>query len=278
MNWVFLGWLSIYPHSVQGGLCWQDIAKSSDLHVCQFHIYIFPLSLFLLLLGSCNSHEEVLFSSNFFLEMAASLWPLLFFQTRAEFISHQGVKSSGPLVLKGSTCCWVLEDWCFTTKSNKIRFRIQTNQCSASNLSLLFVSCIWFVINSWVNIETCLNTDNEINNERPTIPNRLTVWCQLELFAFQRWFPHSLTLSKICMWQWCSGPKCGLVRALQSYDSVEVIFRMDLLHKWFGWNLHCEIRVVVAILSNVIQEKKKEPISIKSPFLFLIVSCHLMLA
>lgn len=36
-------------------------------------MFFFPLSLFLLPLQSCNSHEEVLFLSNFFLEMADSL-------------------------------------------------------------------------------------------------------------------------------------------------------------------------------------------------------------
>lgn len=98
---------SAYPHFVKGGLCWPDTAKISDLLIYQFHVF-FPLSLFLLPLRSCNSHEEVLFLSKFFLETAALLWPLLFFWTTVEFNSHQGVKSmSGSLVLKGSTCYWV---------------------------------------------------------------------------------------------------------------------------------------------------------------------------
>lgn len=151
MNWVFLGWLSIYPHFVKGGLCWPDIAKSSDLHICQFHIYFFPLSLFLLLLRSCNSYEEVLFLSNFFLEMAASLWPLLFFQTRVEFISHQSVKSSGPLVLKGSTCCWLLEDWCFTTKSKKIKSDLESKQISVQHQICL--CCLSAVFGLWSTAE-----------------------------------------------------------------------------------------------------------------------------
>lgn len=106
--------------------------------VCQFHINFFPLSLFLLLLGSCNSHEEVLFLSNFFLEMATSLWPLLFFQTRVEFISHQGVKSSGPLVLKGSTCSLKTD----VSPLNLIKSDLESKQISVQHQICLQICCL----------------------------------------------------------------------------------------------------------------------------------------